>query len=279
MTDRKPRTFQTKGDTVQNGLDAFKARFNFQPEGSLLVGVERECFLTRDDRIAPIAHEVLEWLGIGPEFGFELSACQLEYRVGPCTLEDLRGQLELRESAVQDAERELGFGRLFTEVGPPDMPFDVYPDPSGRYARITETMPHEVLEAACRVIGTHVHIGMPSHEAALYVYNDVARWWEYLISLGDHSHGERMRLYRVMAQRFKPTTYTDWTSFYCAANEFGFEDDPRKCWTLIRISVHGTLEFRMFGATPDLNEIVSWARQCHKYCAESLAAFRTLHRG
>lgn len=264
---------------MENGLEIFKGRFNFRPEGALLVGVERECFLTRDRTIAPIAPEILKWLGIGPEFGYELSACQLEYRVGPCSLNDLRGQLELRESAIKGAEHELGFGRSYYEVGQPDMSLDVYPDPSGRYARITKTMPADVLQAACRVIGTHIHIGMPSHEAALYVYGDVIRWCEYLIRLGDHSRGERMRLYRLMAPRSTPPPIESWEAFHRIAVEHGFENDPRKCWTLIRISVHGTLEFRMFGATPKIDEIVEWAQQCHKYCAESLAAFRTLHRG
>ena len=236
--------------------------------------MERECFLTRYGKIAPIAPEVLAWLGVGPEFGYELSACQLEYRVGPCHLEDLQAQLELREQAVQGAERELGFERIFTEVGPPDMPFDVYPDPSGRYGRITETMPREVLEAACRVIGTHIHIGMPSHKAALYVYSDVIRWWEYLVNLGNHSGGERMRLYHLMAPRHVPPRVPSWDAFFGLAQEHGFAKDPRRCWTLIRISVHGTLEFRMFGATPNIDEIVGWARKCHQYCSQSLAAMR-----
>jgi ribosomal protein S18 acetylase RimI-like enzyme len=50
----------------------------------------------------------------------------------------------------------------------------------------------------------------------------------------------------------------------------GFDKDPRKCWTLIRISKNGTIEFRMFGATPSLERIVGWAKLCHDLCKEAM---------
>jgi gamma-glutamyl:cysteine ligase YbdK (ATP-grasp superfamily) len=151
------------------------------------------------------------------------------------------------------------------------MPLDVYPDPTGRYQKITRDMPREVLTAACRIIGTHVHIGMPDHETALRVYNRLCPYFEHLCEMGNGSFGERLAIYRQMAPKYKPTPYESWEDFYGSACKKGFVEDPRKCWTLIRISVHGTIEFRMFGATDNHERIVRWATKCHELCMEAAA--------
>jgi gamma-glutamyl:cysteine ligase YbdK (ATP-grasp superfamily) len=148
------------------------------------------------------------------------------------------------------------------------MPLDVYPDPSGRYQRMVKTMPRACLIAACRVIGTHIHIGMPNHEVALRTYNHVISECDYLCTKGNGSFGERLDIYREVAPDCDPMPYADWSHFYKTACEKGFDKDPRKCWTLIRISKHGTLEFRMFGATSSVNRVIGWANLCHQLCAE-----------
>ena len=253
-------------------LQRFRSRFGFRPEGALLVGVERECFLTdASGVIAPLATRVLAHLTDPVQFGYELSACQLETRVGPCRPSELAAALAANDTQVVSAEHAVGFGRLHCEVGPADMPLDVYPDPTGRYAQIVAALPHEVLRAACRVIGTHVHIGMPDHEAALAAYNHATAYLDELCELGDGSAGERLRIYAVMAPGWRPSRFASWHAFYEAAVSRGFDSDPRKCWTLIRISVHGTIEFRMFGATGDLNRIAHWAKRCYDICRDALA--------
>ena len=253
------------------GFDAYRSRFGFRTEGAFLVGVERECFLTdASGAIAPLAPRVLAYLTDPVQFGYELSACQLETRVGPCRPSELAAALAANDAQVAAAERALGFGRLHREVGPADIPLDVYPDPTGRYAQIVKTLPLEVLRAACRVIGTHVHIGMPDHDVALAAYNHATAYLDELCALGDGSGGERLGIYAVMAPQWRPPRFDSWQDFYEAAVANGFDADPRKCWTLIRISVHGTIEFRMFGATGDLNRIVGWAKRCHEICAQVL---------
>lgn len=278
-------------------ITEFTKQFRFNPRKSLYLGVERECFLCdKSGKIAPIAPQVLSCLEkfipspscfVGSDswepskdFGYELSACQLESRVGPCQLEDLASQLRANEKKVRAIEkvpthRALGktwswFSRLFVEVGPEDMPLDVYPDPSGRYKRITKKMPRDILLAACRVIGTHVHIGMPDRETALRVYNRVLQYLPLLCWKGDGSHGERLEIYKMMAKNWNPLPYADWDAFYQAAVRGEFTEDPRRCWTLIRISVHGTIEFRMFGATDSIEKIVSWAKLCHSLCKKAM---------
>jgi hypothetical protein len=248
------------------GLRDFLSRFAFRPEFDMFVGVERESLLVRDGAIVPIAPEVLAAFSKNGRYGYELSACQFEDRVGPVPIEGLLGALQENEAEISAAEHALGFSRSLYEVGPEDMPLDVYPDPTGRYQRITKDMPRETLLAACRVIATHVHVGMPDHETALMVYNGVRRRWRELGRMGDGSSGERLAIYTKMAPDFEPPNYPNWEEFYRAAVEKGFVSDPRKCWHFIRMSIHGTIEFRVFGATRDLGRVVTWARRCHDLC-------------
>lgn len=256
-------------------MQGFMDLFGFDVSKSLFVGVERECFLTDNQgQIQPLAFEVVRNLvgcdTIDFNFGYELSACQLECRIGPARLASLHDKLKACDQQLVEKEADLDFKRLFVEVGPEDMPLDVYPDPSGRYQQIVKTMPRHVLLAACRVIGTHVHIGMPDHQTALKVYNHVIKKCDWLCHRGNGSFGERLDIYRTVAPDCDPQPYADWADFHRVAVAKGFDKDPRKCWTLIRISKHGTIEFRMFGATDSLERIVAWAKLCHDLCKEAM---------
>ena len=122
-----------------NSLQEFREMFNFDPEKSLYVGIERECFLTNGTgEIVPIAERVLNSLGINDRFGYELSACQLEDRVGPCEINKVKKELLINEKDLVYAEKKLNFKRLHLEVGPRNMPLDVYPDE--RYAELRTRM-------------------------------------------------------------------------------------------------------------------------------------------
>lgn len=257
---------------MPEGFSEFRARFRFRPEWAGLVSVERECFLTRGGRVVPIAPEVLAFTGINGRFGYELSACQLEDRVGPHRLSEIAEALSQNDELLKRAETELGFKRLFAEVGPEDVPLDVYPDPDGRYARITERLPVSILKAACRVAGIHVHIGMPDHETARLVFNAVINEWKRLLEIGDGSSGERFRLYQIMAPRFDPPSLSSWEGFHRVAVAEGFDCDPRQCYWLIRISPHGTIEFRTFGTTSDNKKTTAFATACRDLCSQAMAA-------
>jgi hypothetical protein len=265
-------SFTTKqGEEI---MTTFKEYFKFDPEKTLYVGIERERFLTTGGRIAPLAPIVLEKLtSYGDRFGYELSACQLEDRVGPCSIDKIENALIENDLAIATAEinANSNFAARFMEVGPEDMPLDVYPDPSGRYQQIVHDIPCHVLLAACRVTGTHVHIGMPDHDTALAVYNAVVPHYAMLCEKGNGSFGERLAIYRIMAPDYEPRPYKTWEHFADTAVKKGFAEDPRRCWTLIRISKHGTIEFRMFGATSSLPRVVGWARLCHDLCRKVMS--------
>lgn len=248
-------------------IEKFKSLFTYDQSKVGYVGVERECFTCdRTSKIVPYAHKVLASIKKGTEFGYELSACQVETRVGPCLLEELHNHLDERNRQLNAAFADNDLFALHAEVAPEDMPLDVYPDPTGRYQMITKNMPRKILLAACRVAATHIHVGMRDHDMALHVYNYVIRHFAELCEVGNGSFGERLAIYKQMAPDYEPKSYVSWGKYYQTALANGFTEDPRKCWTLIRISVHGTIEFRMFGATDSLDRIVNWASYCHRLC-------------
>jgi len=256
--------------------EKFFAQFKFDQSKVGFVGVEREQFTInpKTATIIPASCKYLDSIATRDgeidktrfRFGYELSACQLESKIGPCPMKDLGCWLRECDDVLSCLDRELGLGRINAELAIEDMPLDIYPDPTGRYQRITQNMPREVLSAACRVAATHVHIGMPDLAPAVEVYNNSIGHTDALIALGDHSAGKRMELYRVMAARHYPESILSVDEYYQRALSEGFIKDPRTCWALIRISIHGTVEFRMFGATDSIDQIVEWASYCHRLC-------------
>ena len=252
--------------------DQFLSQFRFDPSKAGYVGVEREQFIVDNRRqivpYAPAYMTRLESIGKpdGIDFGYELSACQVESKIGPCELADLSKHLSRAESHLELIDTSTGLNRINIEVAPEDMPLSIYPDPTGRYQRITKSMPSEILSAACRVAATHIHIGVRDIKHAIRAYNSAIQSTDALIQMGDGSHGERISLYRKMAKEFNPLPLESPDEFYTRARTNGYDNDPRCCWTIIRISIHGTIEFRMFGATQSIKKITEWANICKLLC-------------
>lgn len=245
----------------------------FNPDFAYNIGVEREYFITTSwGQITPDAQKVLSLLpkveGIG-EYSYELSACQIETKSVPCaTWQQIwETQIEL-EDTLDCALRQLNLHKQALSVAKDDMPLTVYPDPTGRYAQISASMPKEMLRAACMIAGTHFHIGMPNAKTALATYNHVIKHCDEISALGDNSNGKRMALYRKVAPMCDPVAYDSWDDFNVCAEAHGFRDNLRNCWHLIRLTRHGTIEFRNFGATASTDEIIKWATYCKNLCLE-----------
>jgi carboxylate-amine ligase len=256
-----------------NAFEKFQARFKFFSKHAFKFGIEREFFLAdREGRIVPMAKEVYEALYAkwGDIFTYELSACQIESRSEIVSMELLLVHLGDCEQKLDRVLGQFGLQKLYLEVAPDDMPLDVYPDPSGRYARLKAEMSREILLAACRVAGTHVHVGMPDAETALRVYNRVISHSDELCLMGDNSEGRRLRIYRQVAPQCDPEPYESWEHFHEVAQREGFANNPRNCWRLIRLTRHGTIEFRMFGVTESLTRVVEWAMRCRNLCLDAI---------
>lgn len=252
---------------MDTALERFKSRFRFRPDRAGLIGIEREVFIVNGHLVpVPKAPQVLAHLAGDSRFTYELSACQVEMRTNAARIDRVGEELVSVDMRLRGVARELGCLIDCTEVGTPGMSLEVYPDPTGRYQRIVETMPREVLQAACRIIGTHIHYGVADHESALALYNRLIKEVPRLIAMGDNSHGERMRLYRTVAPECDPPPYDSWGDFYRDAERHGFVEDPRKNWRLVRMTPHGTVEARTFGVTKRLDVTLNWARAFHSLC-------------
>ena len=247
---------------MQHQANSLLSRIPYRPELRGHVGVEREFFLLEPSdgaqpRFAARSPDFLAAIN-DAAWTYELSACQAEHRTEPfADLADIRDALASGLARGQRAAESVGLRLSAVEVAPADMPLTVYPH-DARYASIAASIPAHVLAAACRVAGTHFHVGCASAEEALAVHNALVPHLTALADLGDHSNGERLRLYKAMATNWQPPVYASAEHFETVAAEQGFAENLRNCWHLIRVSRHGTVELRLFGMTADPNETISW---------------------
>jgi len=251
----------------KKGFGDFLGKFRFQPARAGYMGVEQERFLVYPDgKFAPEAFEFLRSIN-DERWTQELSACQVESRTRPqCDLAALKLELLENENNGKAVAAGMGLDMVNCEVGAESMPLDVFPNE--RYRRIVQTISIDRLRAACRVAGTHIHIGFADMDRAIAAYNAFIPHLDELAGLGDHSGGERLRLYKTMAEHWKPMPYKSAKHFFRVASLGGFAENPRNCWQLIRVSIHGTVELRMFGAAVHADEVVSWASRAREILAQ-----------
>jgi len=243
---------------AKNNIKDFLSKFSFKPEMAGFIGVEREQFLVSltDGVCMPQSKKFLDAIA-NNSWTYELSACQVESRTSPqIDSSAIKVELLANENMGSKVAGKLGLKLLNQEVANVDMPLDVYPNP--RYLEIVKTISEERLRAACRVAGIHIHVGARDIGHAIAVNNLLVPHLDTFCSIGDHSSGERLRLYRTMAKNWQPVTYQSPEHLFEVAQSENFTDNPRNCWKLIRISIHGTVELRTFGSTDDVDEILEW---------------------
>lgn len=249
-------------------IDAFNAQFAFSEDRAFKVSVERECFLVDTQGIiVPRAQEVLSKLQLAwgsSRFDNELSACQIESRVSLLDPHEVGSYLAHSDDILHTTLRTFELSPSYKSVGAADMPLDVYPEK--RYKHLAQKMSREVLLSACRVIGTHVHVGMPDRQTALRVHNNMQKHLGMLCKIGDRSKGVRLTIYKSIAPDWNAPPFESWEDFHHYALESGFAHDLRSWWSLMRISRHGTYEGRMFDATEKVEEVNEWALTFWRLC-------------
>lgn len=261
---------------MHKSVSDFVKLHNFKEELAGYVGIELEFFILEYGKIQPSAPTILKqinqelskWNSKTKKylsFSCELSACQIEYQVGPIQPDDLMDALIEIERFLEYLEWRLNFHRLYCGAAN-FIPLDVYPNE--RYEKITKSMPENVLAAACQVAGLHVHIGMPDHETALKTYIKSICQTDYLIGIGDESGGKRHKLYSLVANDPIPKPIDSWSDQYAIAMQNNFVDNPSNNYSYIRMTKHGTVEFRMFDSTGDIERIVGIVKLCCRICLE-----------
>jgi gamma-glutamyl:cysteine ligase YbdK (ATP-grasp superfamily) len=238
-------------------------------------GVERERFITKDGRVVPgigtllpRAHDIACAHKLDTNrFTFELFAGQVEDRTPPCdSLDGLRKALVENDDVLLQAAQDTGFAFNHSECIDPEMveSFQVNPF-DARHGQIWNQISGERRIAASVVAAVHVHIAVDP-DRVINVLNRCRKpTIDRLIRLGDHSSGRRISAYRTMAEvDGLPPLFNELADVLTYINDRGGE---RNVWDLVRYKPStGTVEFRMFGATANIGEIVTYVCACRDVC-------------
>jgi gamma-glutamyl:cysteine ligase YbdK (ATP-grasp superfamily) len=237
------------------------------------IGVERERFIYSPAKclivnairhLLPAVHGKARSMAVPDTlFQYEMAACQIEDKTPVCTsLKGLHNALVVNDAILIQAAKLLGlrfWHDEFVDVSRIER-LEVNPF-SERHADIWRSISVSQRTAASQVIGTHVHIGVSPEEALRTLDRCTPDILKRLIRLGDHSDGKRIAAYQTMAgiNGTVPThaTFSDLMDYII---ESGGE---RNVWDWVRYKPSTqTLEFRMFGATSDIDEVIGYARAC-----------------
>jgi len=242
----------------------FLQQFNFQPRFHRHVSVERERFLVdHEGRLQPDAHRFLaktqQLNGTADRWCGELSGCQIEDR----PLWPWQSRHQIASSLLQvDLEGHMiakTLNRQLTsiEAAPRDMPLDpCWSD--AHYIALSRNLPPDIYLAACRVAGTHLHLGCRHAHEAIDVCNALLPHIDQLCKLGDHTHGLRRRLFNQVVPDLYPPHFDSVEHLQHWLSKSDGSADPSSSQRFTRVSKHGTVELRMFGITPNHEEIISW---------------------
>jgi len=237
------------------------------------IGTERERFIIDSwsgkivpaiDLLLPLARVKAAKKGIDKNrFGYELFSGQIEDRTPPCnSIAELKGALKVNDLILKNIASTNGFDFIFTEFAEESQikklavnPFDE------RHQEIWESISRERRLAASRVAAIHVHLQVTEEQALKLieicredVINELSR-------IGDHSNGNRIRAYKEMAQNNGiPSVFSDIDELLGYIESHNGE---RNVWDFVRYKPSTeTVEFRMFGTTENIEEILFYVEKC-----------------
>lgn len=237
------------------------------------VGVERERFIVDRSsgkivpaigKLLPKVHETGRQRGLPTSlFGYELFAGQIEDRTPPCkSLVELRSALAVNDAVMEEVAIQNGLvfdssdfveecQIMSLEVNPFDQ----------RHHDIWRAITQERRSAASRVAATHIHVAVTKEQAVALINACREKEVERLIKTSDHSNGRRINTYRIMAEtKGVPPIFSSFEELMAYIERHGGE---KNVWDLVRFKPSTqTVEFRMFGATNDIDEVVEYAKLC-----------------
>lgn len=238
----------------------------------ITLGAERERFIV-DKRgkiipaigvLLPLVRKIARKKNINPEqFGHELFAGQIEDRTPPCrSLEGLSLALKTNDQILNEAIQFLDLEFDYSEFVEENQIIELAVNPfDERHKNIWESITFERRLAASRVAAVHVHISTSINQAVRLLNICCDGVITRLAKLGDHSDGKRLAAYRVMTGcDSNPPQFKNANELLEYINKRGGE---RNVWDFVRYKPStGTTEFRMFGCTNNVDEILEYAKAC-----------------
>ena len=237
------------------------------------IGVERERFIMRrsDGKIVPmigtllpIIQNVAEKNALPPSlFCYELFAGQIEDRTMPCdSLRQLREALAANDSVMEEVANQNGLAFCFSEFIEESQIASLEVNPfDQRHQDIWGSLSQERRVAASAVAAVHIHLAVSEKKAVKLLNACRKEAVDRLSKIGDHSNGKRIAAYVTMAQTLGiPPVFSDFQSVIRYIDDHGGE---KNVWDLVRYKPSTkTVEFRMFGATQSVEEIIEYGTAC-----------------
>jgi carboxylate-amine ligase len=198
----------------------------FHPTPEPMLGVEIELqILDRDTYdLSPGAVRILKACEADSVEGTsaELMQSMIEVKTGVChNMEQVKEQLFTRVKRVRNIASSLGYELAMAGTHPFHRTSTSTVFPAERYERIFDRLGWLTYQRV--VFGLHVHIGMPSGDAAIDAINLLVHYLPHLIALSSSSPfwqgvdtglaSSRIALYRLLPHASLPLPFNNWKEF------------------------------------------------------------------
>lgn len=237
------------------------------------IGVERERFIvdlrtnmvvTSIDKLLPVVKRVSRSFHVSEDFfGYELFAGQIEDKTPPCiTLQSLRESLTKNDVVLKDAAVEAGLGLDCSEIIKNERMPDLRVNPFDRHHKEEwESYSTEMRRDISSLAGVDVHLSVTEDQAVALINFCRKKIIGRLIEIGDHSNGKRMDRYRAIIQNDGiPPVFSDFNHLMLYIQGHNGEKNITDL-VKYRPSIK-TVEFKMFGATEKVDDVIEYAEVC-----------------
>lgn len=258
--------------------------------GTIGVEVELQVLDHQSGDLAPGAQRILDTCqeeqldGVSGEFLLSM----LEVRTGICgNVAEVRNTLVELIHRVRTLARAVGFDLGFGGTHPFGRPAMSAVSPGERYQRIQERQAFMAYQEA--VYGLHIHIGVPSGDAAIGAINLLVPYLPHLVALSANSPfwqgldtgfvSTRARMFRPTGNSGLPPHFENWQALreYCEVlHGAGLIDATKDIYWDIRPRPGlGTIEFRVCDVPGRFTELLGIVALVRAMVLEALQAIET----
>ena len=224
----------------------------------------RTCqIVSRIDDLLPEVWKVADERRIPRErFMYEGYAGQIEDKTDPFTvLDEIRRQLIENDMILDEAASKLGLAYDFTEYVEEERLENLNCNTiNERHIQLWKEKDREKwILPVCRIIGVHVNIETTDDET-VKIFKQGRPMIDSLCRIGDHSDLKRVKTWDTIMQRpAYPPSFNNYEEILTYTRAKG---GAKNVWDLIRYKPDlQVTEFRMFGATPSVDEVIDYIRK------------------